>query len=242
MKYVSWNMGCAPSMAKYRKTHAHAWQYLLAELRPDVALVQEALLTAAPSAPGGQLYWSEDRGSESGAGIFVRDGLQARSVPLQSKGSYVAAVELTLGGSPTLVASVHVGPPDYKKHLRTLLDDLSQAADGRRFVIGGDLNAARHWDDVYGGRWYTKYFEDLGQRHFHDCHWAQHGKEVQSFWGHQAREAYQCDHLFVDEATAPNVSECAIVDNADVRRLSDHGPIHLTIRDIDEGPTSIRPS
>ena len=224
-------------MAKYRKTHPEAWQYLLAELRPDVALVQEALFSAVPmSMPGGQLFWSEDRGSESGSAIFVRDGLAATRVALQSKGSYVAAVQLTVGGSPTLVASVHVGPPDYKKHLRMLADGLSEAVDGRRFVVGGDFNAARHWDDVYGGCWYTNYFDDLAQRRFHDCHWAQHGKEVQSFWGHQAREAYQCDHLFVDPATAPHVSDCAIVDNADVRRLSDHGPIQLTIRDTDEGP------
>lgn len=111
MRYVSWNMGCAPPMARYRTTHADAWRYLLQELRPDVALVQEALFSAAPIS-GGQLFWSEDRGSESGAAIFVRNGLEAGRVAVQSTGSYIAAVQLTLSGNPTLVASVHVGPPD----------------------------------------------------------------------------------------------------------------------------------
>lgn len=59
-------------MSRYRKTHADAWRYLLEELRPDVALVQEALFSAEPmSTDGGQLFWSEDRGSQSGAGIWV---------------------------------------------------------------------------------------------------------------------------------------------------------------------------
>ena len=44
MRIVSWNMGCAPRQARYRKGHSKAWRYLLEELRPDICLVQEALL------------------------------------------------------------------------------------------------------------------------------------------------------------------------------------------------------
>jgi endonuclease/exonuclease/phosphatase family metal-dependent hydrolase len=132
-----------------------------------------------------------------------------------------------------LVVSVHVVGPDYRQHLRTLVDDLSVAIEGQRFVIGGDLNAARHLDDVYGGQWFTHFFEDLARRNFYDCHWARHGKEVQSFWGHQARQAYQCDHYLVDAATNKDVIGCHVIDNTSVRQLSDHGPIQL---DLGIGP------
>jgi hypothetical protein len=44
MRVVTWNMGCGPN-SSYRKSHDEAWRYLLQELRPDVALVQEALVT-----------------------------------------------------------------------------------------------------------------------------------------------------------------------------------------------------
>jgi hypothetical protein len=222
-------MGCAPSGARYRRSHSGAWRYLLHDLKPDVAFVQEALFDAPFAQEFGQIYWSQDRGHDSGTAVVVRNGLAAEGLTLRSTGSYVAGAEITLSGVSTLFVSVHVGPPDYRGNLRTLADALTTIVGTRCFVIGGDLNAARHCDEVYGGQWFNRYFNDLARRHFHDCHWAQHGEEVQSFWGHQAREAYQCDHLFADEATARLVSECAVIDNADVRALSDHGPIFLDI-------------
>jgi hypothetical protein len=45
MRIVTWNMGCGPTASAYRKSHGEAWDYLLYELRPDVTLVQEALVT-----------------------------------------------------------------------------------------------------------------------------------------------------------------------------------------------------
>jgi hypothetical protein len=45
MRVVTWNMGCAPTASPYRKSHGEAWDYLLNKIRPDVALVQEALVT-----------------------------------------------------------------------------------------------------------------------------------------------------------------------------------------------------
>ena len=102
---------------------------------------------------------------------------------------------------------------------------------GATVVVGGDLNAARHVDSVYGGRWFTRFFDELAARHFHDCHWAAHGREQQTFWGHQTKEKYQCDHLFVDMSTARRVLECSVIDNEDVRSFSDHGPLQLTIAD-----------
>lgn len=70
----------------------------------------------------------------------------------------------------------------------TATETLTTRFGDQRFVFAGDLNAARHLDDVYGGRWFTRDFAGLAERHSYDCHWSQHGKEVQSFWGHQARE------------------------------------------------------
>ena len=232
LRIVSWNMGCAPPMARYRKIHAEAWRYLLGELRPDIAFVQEALLAAAPEATlGGQIYWSEDHGSSSGTGIWVRIGLEVRALSLRSAGSYVAAVELLRPTHPLLAISAHVGGPAYRKHLQALADTLSTAVANRPFIAGGDLNAARHLDDVQGGRWFTRYFDDLTTRGFVDCHWTRHGKEVQSFWGPQAQNEYQCDHFLADGKTDASVTTCRVVDNADVRRLSDHGPILLELRE-----------
>ena len=232
MRIVSWNMGCAPPMAKqYRRSHQEAWLYLLNQLGPDVALVQEALFPAPVAEDFGQIFWSPNRGSDSGAAVVVRRGLPADNFDITAAGSYVAGAHLALSGEPFVIASMHVGPPNYRKHLLALADALSTSVGDRRFVVGGDLNAARHLDDVNGGRWFTAYFDNLAKRNLYDCHWAQHGKEVQSFWGHQAREPYQCDHFFADGLTSRQVSNCTITDNVIVRGFSDHGPLILDIED-----------
>jgi len=72
----------------------------------------------------------------------------------------------------------------------------------------------------------------MGKGGFYEAHWAIHGKEVQSFWGRQAKEKYQDDHFFVTNAWASRVRSCNVVDNEVVRRVSDHGPVVL---DLDVG-------
>ena len=76
MRIVSWNMGCWPR-TKYRRTHADAWSYLLAELKLDLALVQEAFFSAADIASlSGHVVWSADRGTDSGTAVFIAGGLR----------------------------------------------------------------------------------------------------------------------------------------------------------------------
>jgi hypothetical protein len=54
-------MGCG-GPSKFRRTHEAAWGYLLSELRPDVALVQEALIAASDWMNGrGTLLMSDDK-------------------------------------------------------------------------------------------------------------------------------------------------------------------------------------
>jgi hypothetical protein len=70
MRIVSWNMGCGPR-SRYRRTHKKAWQYLLDELRPDVALVQEALLSSDEYvASHGSLVWSVGRTRDSATAVL----------------------------------------------------------------------------------------------------------------------------------------------------------------------------
>jgi exonuclease III len=229
MRIISWNMGCAPRQSTYRRTHANAWAYLLGELRPDICFVQEALLFSRAPEEYGRIFWSGERSSDSASAVLVRSDIAAEEFSFSCEGSYVAGASVALGGIPTTFLSIHVGPPNYRKNLRALAAKLSATVSGTPFVVGGDLNAARHVDKVYGGRWYTRYFDELIAGGFHDCHWALNGREQQSFWGRQARNPYQCDHFFVDPGAADLVAECTVVDNPSVRSLSDHGPLRLVL-------------
>lgn len=232
MKVVTWNMGCAPRQAaKYRRRHSEAWLFLLEELQPDVCFVQEAL-RSSPTPSGFQVFWNENSPSDSGTAVLVSERLPAAPLSISCLGSYLAGAEVSIGGALKTFLSVHVAPPNYRRHLATLADCLSQQLLGHEFVVGGDFNAARHLDDVQGGHWFTNFFADLLGRGFHDCHWSLHGREVQSFWGHQARNEYQCDHFFVDQATAKNIRSCLVIATDPVKNLSDHGPVILELSAI----------
>jgi hypothetical protein len=52
-----------------------------------------------------------------------------------------------------------------------------------RFVVGGDINAARRFDVIYNETTYRKFFASVVERRFHDCHFGLHGKEERTFWG-----------------------------------------------------------
>ena len=221
-------MGCS-FPGRYRRSHADAWRYLFG-LQPDVLFVQEALSNPAPAVGLGTVVWSTDRGQKSATAVFVRSGVAVTPLVVRARGSYLAAATVESSIGPLLLASVHVGAGDYKENRRIVLQKLRKLTAGKRFVVGGDVNAARHWDTVYGGRTHAQFFAALEKCGFHDCHWAQHGREVQSFWGRQAKEPYQCDHIFTDAATGQAlIRDCVVIDNPDVRVLSDHGPLRLDV-------------
>jgi hypothetical protein len=229
MLIVAWNMGCgAPS--PYRRSHTDAWEYLLA-LHPDVAFVQEALRNAAPPPERGSTIWSADRGTGSGTAVFIRKGVTAKPVSMRSRGSYLAAVSTRCAGTPMLLASVHVGSGDYKENRRVLARTLVKATADRRFVVGGDVNAARHWDAVYGGRSHTEFFKP---------------STITGFMiatGRNMDERYRASgvtrpgrptsaitsSLTGRPQDSGHVQNCVVVDNSDVRALSDHALLRLEL-------------
>ncbi|MBX3207770.1 MAG: endonuclease/exonuclease/phosphatase family protein [Labilithrix sp.] len=234
MRVVTWNMGCGSPRytGRYRKAHDEAWRLLLG-FEPDVILVQEALLdvpawvrdeeTVIVAQPPGY------EGQDAGCAIVVRGGLMATRHLMTIEGSYFAAAEVTGRDGPMFVASIHVDTKDQQKHLRSLVDALRPMLDGRRFIVGGDFNACRRWDVVYKKNVYGWFFDELAALGAHDCHFGRHEREDRSFWGHQAKEAYQLDHLFVERSGASRVRSCDVVTTDDTRRLSDHSPVLLEL-------------
>jgi Endonuclease/Exonuclease/phosphatase family len=228
MRFVTWNMGCGPG-STYRPTHEAAWRYLLEVLSPDVALVQEALLSAEALVRSfGSLVWSKKRpgGSGSGTGIFVRGGVDFTPLDVSIDGSYAAAVRVAVRGVPTEVVSVHVGPQKLRGNLEALRAWLvDHVLPDNPFVVGGDLNSSRSF-----APWHSEYLSELSTLGLHDCHWSLHEKESPSFWGRQSAEArYQDDHFFTNRSLGQFARVCAVVDNENTRRFSDHGPVKLEL-------------
>lgn len=83
----------------------------------------------------------------------------------------MAAAEIAALGGSLSVVSIHVGPSNYKQNVLAVFDHLKRKIGQEHFIVGGDLNSARHIDDVYGGQWYHRFFDSLIERGFYDCHW-----------------------------------------------------------------------
>ena len=233
MRIITWNMGCGPRASQYRKHHDDAWTYLLDDLRPDVALVQEALLARIDVAREGHAITLCDLAPEvrAGTAVLVRS---FETNPVESivvgPETYTAACEVQTATGPLRVASVHVYPGDKQyADLRRLSELLGPISAERPILVGGDFNAARRFDEVHGGKKYRASFEAMDAAGLHEVHWRLHGREVQSFWGRQTKEAYQDDHFFISKSWASRVRSCEVIDNDLVRRVSDHGPVVMEL-------------
>jgi len=242
MRIVTWNMGCA--FGSYRGKHDQAWLYLLEELQPDVALVQESLLQASLLAPRrGRSFarsaWGKTQDWASGIHVV---GLPAEEIDFDvCEGVHAVAVRLETASGPVTAVSVHVSTgDDQEDRLTKFADVCAEHGRAERMIIGGDFNAARLFDKVYPGQHdFGAFFDGMERRGFSDCHWRIHGRENRTFWRQGDALPYQDDHLFVSETLAPRVRRCVVVDDewvasgnpptAVAQDLSDHGPVLLEL-------------
>ncbi|MCC6651530.1 MAG: endonuclease/exonuclease/phosphatase family protein [Candidatus Eisenbacteria bacterium] len=226
MRIITWNMGCGPR--QYREHHDKAWDYVLQDLKPDVAFVQEALVP--------KLRAMEELFSiflcpplpdhDSGTAVLVAKHLGAGPGPTVTVSglTYVATATVDTPAGPLTVASFHVYPDDNQKEDLPRIVELARSEFARSpAVFGGDFNCARK----FGGM-YARFFEAMGTAGFCEpC--CKDGKEGWSFWGRQAKEKYQDDHFFVSESWAPRVQSCQTINEGVVRTVSDHGPVVLEL-------------
>lgn len=235
MDIVSWNMGCGYGV-QFRGTHDEAWRYLLDDLQPDVALLQEITLTPPLVVAGrGRLFahgaWNGS--CDWGSGVHVPAMPTQEVNAIASDDVHAVAASVEASGEPVVVMSVHVGTSgDNAAHadrLIRLADALGERSKDCSLVVAGDFNACRRYDERYSVKMCKPFFDRMETLGFFECHWRMHGREIQSFWRAGTVEPYQDDHFFVSPSLADRVGACEVIDNPEVRKLSDHGPVRLRI-------------
>lgn len=257
MRVVTWNMGCSFDAA-YRKSHDRTWSQLLA-WDPDVALIQETLAPPrfcpeerwvfTPFSP-----WPPGR-AEVGTLVYSKTGLArlevgGRSADL-SHGQLTAA-EVDVAGDMFVFASIHAitqGPSKEAisalgsdvswsgpslENLDLILHDLSKITAKRRFVVGGDLNAAKRFDDSKRrssrGSNYHKWFSKARDAKWRLAHPKFHAGEERTIF-RTARPGedleLQIDHLFTDDATWDLLTSCNVLQVPYLTEFTDHAPLAL---------------
>lgn len=245
MRIVTWNMDCW----KRPKRQAEAWNLLLHDLHPDIALVQEAKI---PDDTGYEVLPTRalERGSSLkeltwGSAILSRVGepvtlLALSPEDIATRGAVQIASCTVAGLGEITIANIHSRLD--KQAVQQVIPNLSKtlevvlAALGDRFIVGGDLNTGRSLDAAYGPLYgHGDFWRKVDAGILNEA-LPGDNEERQSYWGHgednkgPTGNTLQDDHLFFDAETFKLVNESRVWDTPQVRELSDHGPIVVDLR------------
>jgi exonuclease III len=233
-RVVSWNLGA-------RRKSEEQWRFLLDELKPDLALLQEVKQPPAWVAERGGAFLATETapGSGRGSAIYVRQP-PLKQISLQDRAGYFVAARLHLpGGRAATALSAH-GRTDAKRpggyyyladYLRPEFDSLATQLNGFRgkCFVGGDFNLSRGFDAQYRyrsdeTRSHEGFFAWLEQEHnLIECCCTE-GESRSLYRKGPAHADYQLDHLFVSRGLADSRDTCNVLDWA-VGGLSDHAPV-----------------
>lgn len=247
MRVVSWNLGFGFA---FKTTHDRAWHYLAA-LDPDIALLQEV----NPPEWACQRWTIEMPPIRNwGSAIVVRKGLQLTGFPGLSdsqleRHAYLATATVILpDGTSLLVASVHTpigeaSPEDYAGldpeairrpheavpyHNDVAYAIYRERVAGRRFLVSGDWNVARLWDELHPGTNEADFFARSETDGWVECYRRLHPEAEGRSWFRDPDPHYQLDHAFCDQVTAASLRVSDIdAYPAEVLKLSDHAPLIL---------------
>lgn len=110
--------------------------------------------------------------------------------------------------------------------LYVIFDDLKRLLKDKRFVVGGDFNAARKMDDMphmAGGN--RDFFGRIESGGFHNALGKFHEEEVRTYYK-KNNHPYQLDHLHCSSEILERLESCEAIEHpVTFLDLSDHAPI-----------------
>jgi exodeoxyribonuclease-3 len=237
VKLVTWNMGFWSHKAYLEE----AWKYLLEEIDADIFLFQEAR-PPQELKDDSNLLWFEIGGRRNwGTGIYSKK-YPVQYLPIRSEytGSLVVGeaqitdtLELTIISLYGLLETV--GSTSYAiTTLHRMLSDLTGILNGHRggkrnIILGGDLNASLQCDIYYGGKAHQIFFQRLEDFKLKDCFEPFFNDFVQTHRHNRSNRPWQNDYFFISTTLAEKLRSCVVIDNEDVRRLSDHNPVIMEL-------------
>jgi exonuclease III len=241
MKIVSWNMN---QYGRWSEPDL-AWDYLVNEIQPDIALLQETLV---PKRYENDVIFLESytdiKPPRWGTAIFVNrktmpefDVHASKEKTKELLGELydlgkTAITELVLkDGISYIFASLHIDTGRYGRipvltdwpevdHLKAILENSKLGLLSGNYIIGGDLNA-----DPVAYPEHKHSFDWLRNHGFHECLRGQ----PNTYFGYKRKATIQDDHIFVHESMANKIVFCHPLEYRSIKHFSDHTIIEMEI-------------
>jgi len=235
--------------------HAAAWDWLRHQAEFDVAMLQEAIppsnladsfvsVLFQSRFPAQNLAW--------GNCTLVRD-LEFRPHQLEhatwAESSMDTALIADGGNDLPILINVHSNAKPIERfpraeftaaggltchqakiwEIEVLAHQLQPLLAGRRFILGGDINAGLLLDKVYGYKNNENLWRNLADQGYFDLRMRHSAAEQQTFF-RERTNPYQLDHFFGDKLTNQSVKRWSVLTEvARDLKLSDHAPVLIEI-------------
>lgn len=112
--------------------------------------------------------------------------------------------------------------------IEVIAAELRPVLDDSHFVLGGDLNSARLFDDHPGGE-NERLFANLHAQGYVDTRPRHSAQEVRTYFK-EGRRPFQLDHVFADRDTESTIASWRVLEApAGSLGLSDHAPIEILL-------------
>jgi len=253
MRVLIWNMAGAGFHTG--APHAAAWGWLRNEAEFDAAMLQEAIppsdlddsfdtVLFRSRFPAQNLAW--------GNCTLVRDHeFKPRQVEHAdwAESSLDAALIADGGDNLPILLNVHSNAKPIEGfpcaeftaaggltchhtkvwEIEVLAHQLQPLLTGRRFILGGDINAGLLLDEVYGYKNNENLWKNLAEQGYVDLRLRHSGAEQQTFF-RERTNPYQLDHFFGDALTNQSVKSWSVLTEvARDLKLSDHAPVVIDV-------------
>jgi exonuclease III len=236
IKVATWNMDHHKRSLDLR---AEAWRYLTETIRPDIALLQEASPPLESRTPS-LLVWREiSKARKWGSAVISRQWpLRSIQLAVDSHPGAVAVAEVQVPDQDPLIVASMYGLLEYTQYetyemkysvtsVHRMLSDLTAMFDskeGRRFLLGGDLNISPQVSAPHSLR-HKVVLDRIEAFGFLDCLKAMHTEVVQTHRHTGSSVPWQEDYIFAGRGLREKLVSCDPLDEEEVWRLSDHCPV-----------------
>lgn len=236
-------------------SHAEAWDWLQHDVVFDFAMLQEAIppsnldesfdsVLFRPRFPSQHLLWGNCTLAR-----HHKYGFSKVQHAMWASSSMDAALIASGGDELPVLINVHSNAKpieDFPRaefaaagglmchktkvwEIEVLAQQLKSLLSGRRFVLGGDINAGLLLDEVYGYKTNEILWKNLATLGYVDLRQRHSQIEQQTFFREKTKP-YQLDHFFGDVFTAESVKTWTVLTEvARDLKLSDHAPVLVEI-------------